>query len=190
GSAESRTGWVFLAASALGVLLLTRSPHGAHEVERLIASSLLGAEASDVGLFAVLATVTGLFALMLRRRLTLLAIDPAAAQVQGLRRRWWDVAIALWLGLSIGLAIRVCGLLFAFGCLVLPALAARGLCREVRSQFLVAPALAVAACVVGFALANHHDLPPAQVAVGLLCAIPLATGSLAWLRGLRPRAQP
>ena len=184
GSPESRTGWIWLASGAGTVLLLSSSPHGAHGVERLIASSLLGAAAGDVWLFAGLATATLILTLTLRRRLTVLAVDPQLAAVAGIDRRWWEPAIAIWLGLSIGLAIRVSGLLFTFGCLVLPALAARGLCREVRSQFVVAPALALIATLLGFAIANHHDLPPAQVAVGLLCAIPLATGLIGWLRGI------
>ena len=189
GSPESRTGWIWLASSAGTVLLLSASPHGAHGIERLIASSLLGAAETDAWLFAGLAAATVLLAAILRRRLALLAIDPSLAAVVGIDRRWWEPAIAIWLGLCIGLAIRVSGLLFAFGCLVLPALAARGLCREVRTQFIVAPLLALGAGVAGFALANHHDLPPAQVAVGLLCAVPLVTGVIGWLRGIvgRPR---
>jgi len=187
GSPESRTGWIWLASSAGTVLLLSSSPHGAHGIERLIASSLLGAGTGDAWLFAVLASATLTLALALRRPLTVLAIDPALAPLVGIDRRWWEPAIAIWLGLCIGLAIRVSGLLFTFGCLVLPALAARGLCREVRSQFLVAPALALVAGVAGFAVANHHDLPPAQVAVGMLCAIPLLTGAIGWVRGIAGR---
>ena len=187
GSPESRTGWIWLASSAGTVLLLSASPHGAHGIERLIASSLLGAESGDAWLFAGLAAATVLLALLLRRPLTVLAIDPSLAAVVGIDRRRWEPLIAIWLGLCIGLAIRVSGLLFAFGCLVLPALAARGLCREVRTQFIVAPVLALGAGVAGFALANHHDLPPAQVAVGLLCAIPLVTGVIGWLRGIAGR---
>jgi ABC-type Mn2+/Zn2+ transport system permease subunit len=182
GSPESRTGWIWLASGAGTVLLLSASPHGAHGVERLIASSLLGATAGDAGLFAMLAVASAALALLLRRQLAVLAIDPRSAAMVGIDRRWWEPVIAIWLGLCIGLAIRVSGLLFAFGCLVLPALAARGLCREVRSQFVVAPALALVAAMVGFAIANHHDLPPAQVAVGILCAIPVVTAAIGWLR--------
>lgn len=189
GSPESRTGWIWLASGAGTVLLLSASPHGAHGIERLIASSLLGASVGDVWMFAGLALASLGLTLLRHRQLTVLAIDPSLAAVVGIERRWWEPAIAIWLGVCIGLAIRVSGLLFAFGCLVLPALAARGLCREVRTQFLVAPMLALSTGVVGFAVANHHDLPPAQVAVGLLCAIPLATSVIGWLRrpGLRPR---
>jgi ABC-type Mn2+/Zn2+ transport system permease subunit len=67
------------------------------------------------------------------------------------------------------------GVIYAFGCLVLPALVARNLCREVRSMFVVAPAVGLGGAVAGFVLANHWDFPPAQMTVALLCALLAAT---------------
>ena len=69
----------------------------------------------------------------------------------------------------MGLSIRVSGTLYTFGCLVLPALVAKHLVREVRALIWVAPALAVAAAVVGFVFANYWDTPPAHMTVALLC---------------------
>jgi ABC-type Mn2+/Zn2+ transport system permease subunit len=60
-------------------------------------------------------------------------------------------------------------MLYTFGCLVLPPLLAKRLCREVRSMFLVAPLMSLAMGVPGFVLANHLDSPPAQMTVALLC---------------------
>jgi zinc transport system permease protein len=77
----------------------------------------------------------------------------------------------------VGLSIRSAGMLYTFGCLVLPALVAKNLCREVRPMFVVAPVVAVCAGAVGFMLANHYDDPPAQMTVALLCLLLTA----AWL---------
>jgi ABC-type Mn2+/Zn2+ transport system permease subunit len=78
----------------------------------------------------------------------------------------------------VGLSIRVSGTLFTFGCLVLPALVAKHLVRDVQRLMILAPLVAIAAAVVGFVVANHLDTPPAHATVALLCGI-LA---LAWLR--------
>jgi len=45
-------------------------------------------------------------------------------------------------------------------------------------MFVVAPLVGLAGSTSAFVLANHHDLPPAQFTVALLCA---ALG-LAWLQ--------
>jgi ABC-type Mn2+/Zn2+ transport system permease subunit len=180
GSPESRTGWIFLVASALGIVLLTRSAHGTREVERLIASSVLGATTFDVVLLALLAVITVLVVILTRRRLVVLAIDPGWSPLADMRRGPWEAGLAMWVGLATASAIHSVGLLFAFACLILPALAARAACREVWTQFIVAPILAVIGTSIGFAFATHHDLPLPQVAVVCLAGLPVLAAPLAW----------
>jgi ABC-type Mn2+/Zn2+ transport system permease subunit len=62
-------------------------------------------------------------------------------------------------------------MLYTFGCLVLPALAAKNLCREVRYMFLAAPLVGLVIGVIGSILANSHDYPPGQMTVFLLCLL-------------------
>ena len=165
-SHESLTGWVFLVGASLSVLLLSHSPHGMEEIHRLVASTIIGATPSDVVVFALLALATAALLLLRHRELLLLATDPLMAEAVGLR-------------VVVGLANRVAGAVFTFACLVLPALAARALCREVRSMFVVAPVLSVAASALAFLLAHDGDYPPGQ-ATAFVLSLLLAT---AW--GLR-----
>jgi len=77
----------------------------------------------------------------------------------------------------IGLAMRVSGMLYTFGLLVLPALVAKNVCREVRTLFFISPIIALSVGSIGFVLANHYDFPPAQMTVALLSGLL----SLGWL---------
>jgi len=171
GSPESRTGWVFLFSAAVSILLLVNSPHGAHEIARLVASSVLGATAGDALLFAVVAGLTMVGGCIARDRLILMTIDPNWAGLAGMRRSRWEYGIALWLGLVCGLAIPVTGFLFVFGCLVLPAMIARNLCREIRRQLWVAPVIALLTTIVGFVIAHQQDWPPAPVVITVLAGL-------------------
>jgi len=168
-SHEAVTGWVFLLSASLSILLLSRSPHGLEEIQRLVSSSIIGATGGDVLLFLVMATLSGLLLVFIHRPLLLLAMDRPMAEALGMRTGLWSASICIWLGLSLGLSIRCAGTLYAFGCLVLPPLISQGLCREVSHMFLVAPLVFLAAAVPGFVLANHLDFPPAQMTVALLC---------------------
>jgi ABC-type Mn2+/Zn2+ transport system permease subunit len=105
-------------------------------------------------------------------------MDPEMAAAVGLATGRWLRGVALWLGLAIGLSIRASGLIYTFGCLVLPALVARNLCREVRPMLWVAPAVAAAAAFAAFVVANAADVPPAHAAVALLCALVALTRPL------------
>lgn len=174
-SHEAVTGWVFLVSASGSVLLVAHSPHGLEEIHRTLASSIIGATATDVWVFATLAALSAAALWAFRRTILLIALDAPMAQASGIRTGVWSVGIALWTGLLVGLAIRVSGTLYTFGCLVLPALAAKNLCREVRPLLWAAPVIAFVAALVAFVVANHYDYPPAQMTVALLC-LALALG--------------
>jgi manganese transport system permease protein len=183
-TAEAVTGWVFLLAASFPVLLLASNPHGLEEVHQLLFSTILGATTADLVVFALLTATTGLLVASFTRPLLLFALDPAMAVAVGLSSRRWNALLAIWLGIAVGLSIRVSGTLYTFGCLVLPALIAKHLVREVRPMLWLAPLIALSAAVVGFVFANTLDTPPAHTTVALLCAALPA----AWLvRALRSR---
>jgi ABC-type Mn2+/Zn2+ transport system permease subunit len=167
-SYEAVTGWVFLFASSLAILIVAGSPHGLEEVHRLLSSTIIGASRRDVEVFGMLAAATLVGLAHWRAPLLLLVMDPEMARAVGVRVGRWDRVLSICLGIAVGLSLRVAGMLYTFGCLVLPALIARRICREVRSMFTIAPLIALGASTAAFVLANHYDYPPGQVAVALL----------------------
>ncbi|MGE3310058.1 MAG: metal ABC transporter permease [Limisphaerales bacterium] len=181
-SHQETTGWVFLLASALSILLLVKQPFSVKQVQALTSSTMIGATARDAGLFAALGL--GLMGLVFvqRPRLVLWLSDPVMAAAVGMRIGLWSLGAAVALGLGAGLMLRSTGLLFTFGCLVLPALAAKNLSRDVSTMFWLSPLAAVAGVLPGMVLAHHFDLPPGQVIVVVLAFL-AALGVL--LRSLR-----
>jgi ABC-type Mn2+/Zn2+ transport system permease subunit len=183
-SAEETIGWIFLLSASIPVLLVAHSPHGLEEIQRLLFSTLLVASSVDAALFMLLFAGAVLVAWRLFAPLLLFALDPDMAAAVGLRAGRWNLALALGLGFAVGLSIRTGGMLYTFGCLVLPALIAKSLCREVWPMLLASPLIGLAASLVGFYVSYRFDLPPAHVTVGLL-SLSLALG---WgIRGMRSR---
>lgn len=178
---EALTGWLFLVGSSLSVLIVANSPHGMAEVNRLLSSTIIGASDGDVAIFVGLLAVTIAVLALRLRTLMLLLTDAETAQASGIAVARWDHAMAIWLGLSVAWSIHVSGMIFTFGCLVLPGMIAKSLVREVRSLFFVAPLVALLVAVASFVVANDRDLPPGQVTVALLCLVQVG----AW--GLRSR---
>lgn len=171
-SHEAVTGWVFLLGASASVLVVAHSKHGLEEVQKLVLSaSIIGATATDKWIFGAMLAVTALALALAHARILLVVTDPEMAGAAGVRVRRWERAILVWLGLGVGLSIHVAGMTYAFGCLVLPALVAKNLCREVKTMFVVAPLVGVAGAFAAFVLANHYDYPPGQTAVALLCAL-------------------
>jgi len=177
------TGWLYLLGGAGSVVVVSRSPHGEEEVRRLLSSSsLLGATRGDLIEFAVLTAVACVVIVLWWRPILLWIMDPTTAAATGVRVRPLQLGLAAGLGVGIGLSIRVSGLLYTFGCLVLPALIAKSLAREVRTMFVMSPLIGVAGAVVGFVLANHFDVPPGQMTVALFGVVLPLAWSARWIR--------
>jgi ABC-type Mn2+/Zn2+ transport system permease subunit len=167
-SSEATNGWLFLAAGAATPLLLVHSPHGLAEVQHLVISSLIGATWSDTAVFAVLLIVVVGALLRYGSSLRLVLLDPGFAAEVGIRVARWHILIGLMTGIAIGSALRVAGLLFVAGCLVLPALTARRMVATTGAVAVVAPALALGCTLLGTVVAHAADLPLGQVVVALL----------------------
>lgn len=172
-SAEALTGWVYLAGASVAVLLVANTAHGLAEVQGLLASTIIGADSADAAALAAIAMVTIVVVALRRDELLLFATDPEMARAVGLRVARWNRLLAIWLGVTLAMTIHVAGTIYAFGCLVLPGLVARNLCRTVRGMLVAAPVVALASVVTAFVVANHYDWPPGQAAVALL-AVELA----------------
>jgi ABC-type Mn2+/Zn2+ transport system permease subunit len=176
-SYEAITGWVFLVSVSCSVLLLAHSPHGLEEVNHILSSTIVGATTTDVWLFAILTLITvGILAMWYEPTL-LVVLDPEMARAVGIPVRWWDAALSIWLGIAIGFSIHVSGVVYAFASLVLPALIAKNLGREIWTMFFLAPAVSFGTGLGAFVLANHYDFPPGQMATACLCFLLMA----AWL---------
>jgi ABC-type Mn2+/Zn2+ transport system permease subunit len=167
-TSEAVTGWVFLFSSSLSVLVVSHSPHGMEEVHRLISSGIYGATEGEVWLFAALAVAVGAFLVVGRRRALLVLTDEETARAVGIRVGAWRIGLACLLGLVVGLSLRSVGALYTFGCLVLPPLAARNLCRRLFPMLVVGPLLGLGVGIVAFVLANAYNQPPGQATVALL----------------------
>lgn len=165
---ESLTGWVFLVGASLSVLVVAHSPHGLAEVNRLATSTILGAHETDVRIFAVMLAISVAIVALRRDALMLMILDPEMARAVGIPVARWDRRLGIWLGITVAFSMHVSGLLYTFGCLVLPGLVARNVCRNASSVLVAAPLIGSLAALLSFVLANSLDYPPGQLAVAVM----------------------
>ena len=81
----------------------------------------------------------------------------------------------LWVGIVVGLSLRIAGLVFTFGYLVLPAMASRELSRSPLQLLIITPALALCASVIGFYSASWLDVPMTHMAVLVIAIFALVS---------------
>lgn len=170
-------GVLFVAASSVSVLLVSRSGLGLHEVKALLYGDLILASPSDVLAIAAL-LVPALAALLLFLRPMLYAfLDRDAATVLGVKPTRWEMLFFLLLGLVVATASKVAGALLVFCYLVVPATVALLLARRIQTVLALAGAVAAVFTMGGLAVSFAADLPTNQT----ICTAGCVLAAIAWL---------
>ena len=179
---EEFSAWVFLVSASLSVLLLANHPQGVKQIQSSIASSIIGSGSLEVVVFAVMSIFVAALCFIFNEKLRLFIMDPIMAAAVGIPIVLWGWYISVFLGFSIGIAMCTSGMLYTFGCVVLPAQIAKTLCQRLSYMFIVAPIVATISVVSGLILANYYNYPPGQMIIVIMGTILVFSWLVQWLR--------
>lgn len=149
---------LYLTALAAGVTLISWRG-SAVELTQLLFGSVLGVDDAALLLMGGAATATLGFLAIAWRPLILECFDPSFAQAVGLRGSVWHLGLLALAVLNLVSALQAVGSLMAVGLMMLPAIAARHLARELGGMVLAAVGIAVAATLIGLLASYHLDVP-------------------------------
>ena len=162
---EDITGWLFLLSSAGAIVLLSNSPLGKEEIDKLIFSTIIGADSADVQLLLYLVIVTLVLLFIFLDKITLVFTDRDYAVSIKLPATRFEFFFAILAGVVLGTCLKISGTLYSFGCLILPVLIAANLCKSIRLLFVLSPIIALLFAFLGFASGNFYDIPQTQLTV-------------------------
>ena len=154
------------ASLALGLFLLAKG--GMNNYTRLLVGDVLAVTPGDLLVLLVLLAVGVTAWAFLYNPLALQSVNPALAGSRGVRGRLVEYAFAALLSLVVMLAIRLVGVLLINALLILPAAAARNVCRTARAHAATSVGLSVLSGVGGLALSYTQNVPAGAAIV--LCA--------------------
>jgi zinc/manganese transport system permease protein len=157
---------LYLTALAAGVTLISWRG-SAVELTQLLFGSVLGVDDAALLLMGGAATATLAFLALAWRPLILECFDPSFAQAVGLRGSVWHLGLLALVVVNLVAGLQAVGSLMAVGLMMLPAIAARHLSRNIGGMMLAAVGIALGATVTGLLASYHLDLPsgPAIVLV-------------------------
>jgi zinc transport system permease protein len=151
---------VFYTGIAAGVVLISAA--GALNVNLFsyLFGSILTTTRGDVATIAVL----GLGALALvavsLRSLIAVSLDEEAARVAGLPIPLLNGVVSMLAALTIGVSMRIVGILLIAALMVLPVIAAQRVAWSLRSTMLLAIGVGLASVLIGLTLSYYGDTPP------------------------------
>jgi len=168
---DTLMGILFIAASALAILLVSKSGTGLMEVNAVLYGDLILSSKQELyTLIAVLIPALVVFLLVLRPTLYSF-IDREAAKVLGLKTWVWESLYFIMLGVVISATSQIAGALLIFCYLVVCPAAALVLSKRIKIVLLIAPALGMAATFLGMIVSFNHDLPTNQAICIISCAL-------------------
>jgi zinc transport system permease protein len=168
---------VFYTGIALGVVLVSSAGQLDVDLFQFLFGSILTVTWTDLWVVlalggAALATIAFLF-----RGLVGVVLDEEGSRVAGARVGFLNTVIVVLAALTVGISLRIVGVLLIAALMVLPVTAAQALAWSLRSTFGLGLAIGLGSVLLGLTLAYYGDLPPGGTIV--LVAAAAAVGATA-----------
>lgn len=174
---DSLIGVFFVAAFALGIVIISQAPGYAGSLQQFLFGSITGIPDRDlytVG-FTGLGILTVLF--LLHKELVAVSLDRESARSVGLPVFWLDIVLYVLVTLAVVISLQTIGNILVLALLITPAAAARLLTDRLAVMMLLAPAIGGGSALVGLYLSWSYDLPVG----GTIVLVATAVFMLAWV---------
>jgi zinc transport system permease protein len=151
---------VFYTGIAGGVVLVSAA--GALNVNLFayLFGSILTVTRGDLVTIAVLGLASLVLIAILLRSLLAVSIDEEGARVSGLRVPVLNVVVSILAATTIGVSMRIVGILLIAALMVLPVVAAQRIAWSLRSTMLISMALGLASVLAGLTISYYGNSPP------------------------------
>lgn len=169
---------VFYTGIAAAVVLVSRA--GALDVDlfAFLFGSILTVTREDLVLVSCVGIGSAATVALLWRGLTGAAIDEEGARVSGVPVGALNVAVAALAALTVGISMRVVGILLIAALMVLPVIAASRVAWSLRSTVGIASGIGLVSALLGLTAAYYGDLPPGGTIVLLAAFSVVVAGAI------------
>lgn len=179
---ESTIGIGYIVAGAAALLLLAHNASGDEHLRDLLFGNILTVTPRDIAELAIALAVVALTHLLFAKEFLFTAFDPESAAAMGYRTRRWETLFTLTLGVTIAFAIRVSGMLLVFALLVMPAVTALLLTKQIRQAFAASAVVGMLPIAAGLWISYIKDLPAPATIVMISFVLMLLAGGVSMVR--------
>ncbi|MDR1634107.1 MAG: anchored repeat-type ABC transporter permease subunit [Bifidobacteriaceae bacterium] len=174
---DSIIGILFVAAFALGIVVISQAPGYAGSLQQFLFGSITGIPDSDLYVVGAAAAAVLLAAFGLHQQFVAVSLDRESARALGLRVFWLDLALYVLVTLAVVISVQTIGNVLVLALLITPAATARLLTDRLAVMMLLAPIVGALSALVGLYISWSWDLPTGGTIVLVLTAVFL----MSWL---------
>jgi manganese/iron transport system permease protein len=174
---DSIIGIAFVAAFALGIVIISAAPGYAGSLQQFLFGSITGIPTSDLWVVGITGLVVLGVVFALHKEFVTISLDREAARALGLRVFWFDLVLYVLVTLAVVISVQTIGNILVLALLITPAATARLLTDRLGVMMALGPTIGGLSALVGLYVSWSWDLPTGGVIVLILTAAFL----LAWL---------
>ncbi|GLY07811.1 MULTISPECIES: anchored repeat-type ABC transporter permease subunit [Actinoplanes] len=168
---DSVIGVFFVAAFALGIVVISRAPGYAGSLQQFLFGSITGIPDRDLYVVGGTGLALLLVIVLLHKEFVAVSLDRETARALGLRVFQLDLVLYVLVTLAVVMAVQTIGNILVLALLVTPASTARLLTDRLPAMMLLAPAIGAGSALVGLYLSWSWDLPVGGTIVLVLTAV-------------------
>lgn len=186
-SRESLLGFGYALSAALSVVMIAKNPLAEAKGLNLVSGNLLYIDTGDFVTLLLATFFVGITHLIFFKEFMFTSFDRETARAAGIKSNMFDLLLYLTIGVTISLSMRICGVVFVFSSLVMPAMTAIFIAGTIGKIFLVSIVVAVTGVVSGMGASYVLDLPsgPAVTAAYAVLFMSIAGAKGFWGRVYR-----
>ncbi len=151
---------LFYTGIAAGVVFVSAAGALNANLFTFLFGSILTVTRGDLLLVAILGAVGLTVIAGLYQALLAVALDEEGARVSGVKVPLLNVILAALTGVTVGISMRIVGILLIAALMVLPVIAASRVGWSIRSTLVISCAIGLASAFVGLTVSYYGDLAP------------------------------
>lgn len=172
-------GCVYVVATALTIVILSRSSQGMEELKSLFNGNILWVRWQEITVVAIAYGVLAALHIVYRRRFHALSFDTQNTRQPGFL---WEFLFFASFAIVITLAVNIAGVLLVFAFLIIPAFSASILVATLGKRLLVGWILGLLGSAAGLWLSFSADLPVGATVVSVLGLLPILAAGLRYVK--------
>ena len=176
---EAIIGIIYAIASAVTVMLISKTPHGDSDIQEVLFGNILSIDWQQIEVVGIIFGAIALLHALFYKKFFLLtesfeSEDPATAAAKFSKKgmfSFWNFVFYLSIGLAIVFAVRTSGVIPVFSFLIIPAVASIMLSKNNMGVVLIAGVISVLGAFLGLYVSYHYDFPAGSSLVAVLGGI-------------------
>ncbi len=178
---DSIIGVFFVAAFALGIVVISRAPGYAGSLQQFLFGSIAGIPDSDLWVVGITGLIVLGVVFALHKEFVTISLDRESAGALGVPVFGLDLVLYVLVTLAVVISVQTIGNILVLALLVTPAATARLLTDKLGVMMALAPAIGALGALVGLYISWSWDLPTG----GTIVLVLTAGFALAWAVGPR-----